>query len=357
MANAFEALLAFYKTTLEYRAQVISIVFASGIAVAIPNIVTYLNNRQVAEHEKNKLEREVELKREDLKLKQQDYIAKFVDNAIDQDIELRIRFAEYFATIADNPEKWKVFLKTLSDRRTELYKRIDEIVGLLAAEEVKEPRDSARIAELNNHISRIEKQVGALKIEYGRAAKQAIQNLSVEPLPSGSNKRVSRARLLDVFGPPSSSSATDQVCVPVTNEVLQAQLETKTVGSVRTVLLKPAQAALKQVLTEIGAQEPALLADMKVIGGLCARKIAGPSVWSSHSFGIAVDFAFEGEMLRFGSAAGITAGSKVQRAVGYFERAGWVWGGRDRVPDPMHFEVGEILFESWVATGQAGREP
>jgi hypothetical protein len=44
-------------------------------------------------------------------------------------------------------------------------------------------------------------------------------------------------------------------------------------------------------------------------------------------------------------------GDKLRKLATYFENAGWIWGGRDRVPDPMHFEVGLELFEQWVSAG------
>src|SRR5215471_66100 len=155
-----ESLLEFYKTTLDYRSKVISVIFASGIAVAIPNIVTFVENSNKAANETSKaaierdrLNQEIALKREELKLKEQEHIAKFVDKAIDDDIELRIRFAEYFAEISGDPgSRWAAFLNILTDRRKDLYDKIDDLVAKLAIEQGNEPRDDAQIAVYLNQI-------------------------------------------------------------------------------------------------------------------------------------------------------------------------------------------------------------
>jgi len=62
MAEAQNTLVELYKTTLDYRAKVVSIIFASGVAVAIPNLVTFLDNRTKAANEHQKQINELLLK-------------------------------------------------------------------------------------------------------------------------------------------------------------------------------------------------------------------------------------------------------------------------------------------------------
>ncbi len=129
--------------------------------------MTYIDNRNKAANEVERATIERERISQEIKLKEQEYVGKFVDKAIDDDIELRIRFAEYFAAILGDP-RWAAFLKILADHRDDFYKKIDEVVAKLATEQGKEPRDDVQIAAYINQLNRIQKQVGTLKLEYAK---------------------------------------------------------------------------------------------------------------------------------------------------------------------------------------------
>ena len=97
----FEAWLGFWKIVLG--------TFLVGIAgVFVPAAVTYTNNW--FEHQRKQTEIELEDKRKqtELNLSQQaahqQYIKDFFETAINQNIELRIRFANYFAKLS-GPEQ------------------------------------------------------------------------------------------------------------------------------------------------------------------------------------------------------------------------------------------------------------
>ncbi len=61
------------------------------------------------------------------------------------------------------------------------------------------------------------------------------------------------------------------------------------------------------------------------------RPIRGSTRWSLHSFGIALDFNASTNQLG-------TDGNMNEALIDIFESFGWVWGGRFRRKDPMHFQ-------------------
>ena len=78
---------------------------------------------------------ENERKNIELKLSQQNsqqqYVKEFLSTALAQDIELRIRFAEYFSTVSDDAYKkdWNAYLQILSDKRKTIRTDINTLEG------------------------------------------------------------------------------------------------------------------------------------------------------------------------------------------------------------------------------------
>jgi hypothetical protein len=217
--------LEFYKTTLDYRAKVISIIFASGVAVAIPNIVTFLDNRSKSLNEQERQKNELLIKQEDQKLKQlemqiaksakyQDHVAKFIEQAMNQDIEVRIRFAEYLAAVSDEREQWKAFLVSLEKKREDL----DTKKRQLAEAQVKSI-DQAQFTALSQQIGRLEQQTKAIGT-VGPAT--VVRPLSIE-------------RLLEFFGPPVSN--VGRSCANADNEAIVSQLASENIGKVKVTML------------------------------------------------------------------------------------------------------------------------
>jgi len=168
--------LEFYKTTLDYKTKVISIIFASGIAIAIPNLVTFLNDRskaeidkQKAEIERQRVEKEIQLKQIELEItkstKHQDHIAKFIELAASQDIELRLRFAEYFSFVAEEKDRkqWALFHSEIEKRRNATRDKIDELRDELAKERGKRDADEVRIALFERHLSWTEAELSPVR--------------------------------------------------------------------------------------------------------------------------------------------------------------------------------------------------
>ncbi|MBY5581178.1 hypothetical protein [Rhizobium leguminosarum] len=83
----------------------------------------------------------------------QQYIKDFFDTAINQDIELRIRFANYFANLSgdDQRQSWTVYLKDIKDQRQEKRKLINELEGQLVALK-RLPEGQSDVAEIDRVV-------------------------------------------------------------------------------------------------------------------------------------------------------------------------------------------------------------
>jgi hypothetical protein len=113
-----------YRAKLGYRQAIYGAIISVGLAAAIPATVELF--RELVKWKTQ--EAETEAKRMTL---QQEHLGKFVEHGLNQDIELRIRLAEYFAyTIDREPNEsdrgWKAYRKELLRIRDDVKKQILE---------------------------------------------------------------------------------------------------------------------------------------------------------------------------------------------------------------------------------------
>jgi hypothetical protein len=343
MADTQNILLEFYKTTLDYRARVISIIFASGIAVAIPNVVTFFDNDQKSrndilriELERDVKDKEIQIKELELKLaaadKHQNYIGQFINQAIDKDIELRIRFAEYFATVSDEPERWEKFLVNLVKKRDECEAKS----RTLADEQRKETPDDDRLSSLASDIEKLEGQVRSTTDQPRRVSSQT--------------RRPSLALMLHLFGRPVKEikEGKDQVCQTPDIEHFKQLVQAETIDDFSVNLIKPAFESLKRILDQVEQNELALRKSISVARSLCVRNERGTTRLDPHSFGTAINITIDRQSVPIGRSGTPEVAEKLRRISDYFEHAGWVWGGRT---DPGFFEVGSDLLDQWENAG------
>jgi hypothetical protein len=150
------------KERLSFRKFVLGSVFTAITIAAVPPlfqlataVVTSKENQQLAE--KN---RAAEIARDDQKV-YLDYVKTFMSNALVEDIELRIRFAEYlsFISIETYPAPWSSYRKTLIDQRDEKRGMIDRF-----EKELSEPDlTSARRAEIERNLAWAYAQIGYVR--------------------------------------------------------------------------------------------------------------------------------------------------------------------------------------------------
>src|SRR5262245_24748157 len=166
-----------YKIHLDYKKFVLGSVFVALAIAAIPPLFQLATAG--LEYVKSNADR---------RTKQQafrdEYIKEFINNALNQDIELRIRFAQYFARVATEPSRqdWLAYLKDLKDTRDAIRTQIDKMEGDWLSLSAAKDRNETEIARLERNLAWAYKEVGY--VERNRSA--AINPRAPEPTSSTS---------------------------------------------------------------------------------------------------------------------------------------------------------------------------
>jgi hypothetical protein len=152
-----------YKAQLDYKKFVLGSVFVALAIAAIPPLFQLAT--AALEYVKSNSDRQA---------KQQafrdDYIKDFIGNALNQDIELRIRFAQYFARVSTEPYRndWNAYLEDLRRTRSELRSEIDKMETEWRLKAGTAQRDEVEIARLERNLAWAYAEVGY--VERNRSA-------------------------------------------------------------------------------------------------------------------------------------------------------------------------------------------
>jgi Putative peptidoglycan binding domain/D-alanyl-D-alanine carboxypeptidase len=173
------------------------------------------------------------------------------------------------------------------------------------------------------------------------------------PVPAGINNGLdgtSNRLMLSTLGNPRSSY--DQDCRAVTNTSLRNRMVTENVGPFNVTGLDTAVASLRNVMTDIKAEQRAVFDVLGTAGMLCCRHVRGSSTSiSNHSWGTAIDLTVNGVLDKRGN-------NKVQRGLTLiapiFNRHEWYWGAGFGIEDGMHFEVSKQLLPRIAGAAMPG---
>ncbi|WP_217438500.1 M15 family metallopeptidase [Fertoeibacter niger] len=143
-----------------------------------------------------------------------------------------------------------------------------------------------------------------------------------------------------------------QDCQNPTNPAFIAMVETADMGPFRVTGLRPAVRALRRIMDDIQAEQPAIHRVLGSAGMLCCRLVRGSSTSiSNHAWGIAVDLTIEGRLDGYNDGL-------VQRGLveiyPIFNRHGFYWGAAFPREDSMHFEASDQLVQKWARDGEFG---
>ncbi|MEQ1531862.1 MAG: lysozyme [Methylococcales bacterium] len=147
-----------FKARLDYRKFVLGSFFAAIAIAAIPPLFQYAT----ANLEHVKSQKELEVKQQTFR---DEYIKEFLSNALNQDIELRIRFAQYFARVATEQSRkdWVDYLSDLTHKRDDIRAMIDKDEYDWRTKMSAPNRDVAEIDRLERHLAWAYKEVGYLE--------------------------------------------------------------------------------------------------------------------------------------------------------------------------------------------------
>jgi len=382
--------LRWYQARLGFWQAIFGLIISGGIAVAIPAIVdvfkTYQETR-LKEQEILLKDKEVTLKDKELEGKildsHQSYISKFLDTALNQDIELRIRFGEYFSHVSDpkHREGWEKFRLGLITRRDEIRKEIN-----LRELQVDKLRGKQGLSvEEQTQRARLERELSWNYTELGYVRRDS--NVSAPPSAAafdlvdygkdfnGSLRPVSRVALSNALGEPSRSKETgSNACNPIDNPKLKGLLvELSAESGEKIELIKPAAESLNRIMTTMRRLEPDLAATIAFVPTKCAVYIGGDTkAFEENAWRIAVTLGGQNKVEGFIAGLGIFGAAlqsalrlrqdrdeviepklnRLEAIAKYFREERWVWGGGDLIfKRPTNFVVSGTLFDEWVSKG------
>src|SRR6266567_7171622 len=162
-------LIEFYKISLENRTKLVSIIMVSGVAVAIPAAVDAYKAKIEQNTKVLSLQLEATLKEEGALLKDKEHqleelkvrqgaIQEFSKTGLQQDIELRIRLAEYFAALSDNEyiTKWSSYKQYLVQKFEKDRADLDSVYDQIDIEQSKPQKDDLKIRKLERKKAQLE---------------------------------------------------------------------------------------------------------------------------------------------------------------------------------------------------------
>jgi len=245
----------------------------------------------------------------------QDYVKGFMDKAIDQDIELRIRLSRYYSSVLEGQYKadWNSYRELLEGDRQKIKVYIDEkereLFALMADREKNEPD----IRELERNLEWAYNEVG-----YTQRDRSVVVNPRISDPGSGIPRNwvdqnivsVKIPELVGVQGFPSSGE--------IRLHRLAAEPFANAIRDIKA-------AGLLDRILEWG-------------GSYVDRTIRGTQRPSAHALGLAFDINYRTNVFR---APALRTGVKgsVEELAPIFKKYGFKWGGEANPPEAAHFEL------------------
>jgi len=162
----YEARLGFWKVVLG--------TFIVGLAgVLIPGAVNFYTARS----ENLRKEAELEISQQEA---HQQYIKDFLNTGINQDIELRIRFADYFANLSGPGQEhlWKNYLEQLKSLRDDNRSKINALEERLVEFKKLPPEqiDNAEFDRVNRELAWANAEIGYVPTERSTVIASAVSS-------------------------------------------------------------------------------------------------------------------------------------------------------------------------------------
>ena len=158
-----------HKVHLDYRKFVLGSVFVAIAIALIPPLF------QLASALLEKVKADADRQTKQIEFRDQ-YIKEFVGSALNQDIEFRIRFAQYFAKVAAEPGKqsWEIFLNDLITTRDRLRTNIDKLEHEWRTKKAEAKPDQVDVDRIERHLEWAYKEIGYLERNRSAAANPRI---------------------------------------------------------------------------------------------------------------------------------------------------------------------------------------
>ncbi len=350
-AAEFERLkLDRFKAKLDFWKFVLGSVFAALAIAAIPPsfqlATAYLEREKAAAQlraEQYNKEADRDQKAEEFR---QNNIKSFITEAVNQDIELRLRFADYFSFVSPEArDKWETYRDHLKSIRDEVRGDIDRLENEWAFETSKPKKDFAKIAGIQRNLEWRYKEVGY--VERDRSVSTNPRALALSRNQESLNviqrsQRLTQASdatliaLLSIPAPIQDNARIAKMsvgeCVPPDDEFAhRLKKATMLVGQGEVEMLKELWDKANADITEIKSALPDLYSKLYVANKpICVRKLTVPQ--GSEQKDLVLTPGKELELYLDQADVSGDVGSWEQqkvddyrRLVGYMNSRGWYW--------------------------------
>ena len=155
-----------YRAKLEFWKYVIVSGFVAAAIAAIPPGFQYATAKLEEAKSAAQLTADLRTKEAERTAKQeefrQDFVKLFVDKALDQDVELRLRFAEYFASVSAEPFRggWIEYRNRLESERQKVRDSINAMERQWVMNASDPNRKQPEINEIERNLAWAYKEVG-----------------------------------------------------------------------------------------------------------------------------------------------------------------------------------------------------
>ena len=300
--------------------------------------------------------------------RQEEFLTTHFETAIDESLDLRLRFAEYYAytfdgykpeRVAENePEyekgKWAYYYEELRNQRKHIQKDIlvkeREIRKLLAKSDDLTEQEWLELEELKIELDWLYDEIEYA--EPGREVKPrslVLSNASETPKP-GTVSHYKSVLGPDAYGPDTSRLIPNQAllisvlgepgdqiksCLETIELPFELKLEWDLRKPVRRIGVHRAVAEnFREAFEAIDSSNLDVESELRYAGAYAHRRRRGSPMWSRHAFGAEIDFNARTNALRMGQDQ-MTMHPEIVTA---FKNAGFAWLG-DLGRDGMSFVI------------------
>lgn len=161
-----------YKTRYSFYKVAVGTALVGVVSVIIPGAIEYW--KATFENQRLSYQYEIDDKRKRTEIElaqinqQQAYVKDFLETALNQDIELRIRFADYFSKVSAEPfrEDWSEYRKSLvevrNSTRSEIHEKEETLLRNLSLE-TPTTEEQIEIAKLRRELEWRYREIGYLE--------------------------------------------------------------------------------------------------------------------------------------------------------------------------------------------------
>lgn len=323
-----------YKARLGFWQAIWGTIFVSGVAVAIPAAVTVYG--KYLDKQIHDLDLQLKIKDQENAAKQyeKEFMTKFISQAVNQDINVRLRFTDYFAHLADEKDagRWGKFNVDLTSQKATIWDQIQSLEDRLVTEEFTPPQRA-----------RFERLVQSYYDEIGISRTPVVPISSPElsdqaPPPDNTLFRIQEAQtnknyltfeeLEARFGVPVRNARAEK-CDSASDPVFLGMLRAAPMLDPhrKVTMLRPVWNRMKSDVSQYLQENPDFTGKLMIDTFECVKADSKSGKLTPNSYYISANVYLDGDD-KLAQNVDNWSSTKVQayeKLVGFMNKRGWIW--------------------------------